>query len=237
MMQWTDEGLVLGVKPFGEDRYVVTLLAQQHGLHRGLALRKKCMVGDIVQCSWSARLPEHLGRWRLELLRSYAAVAMRDRAKLSLLLLVSEMLCALLPERANHQSAFQSTLVFCESLVGRPADALVHYLFWECAMLRHVGRALDFRDAALATEADPLRYVSPRTGRVVTRSVGWEYRERLLLFPQCLLQGHSASVDRQSAEAGFALTGHFLLLDSHYADLRRDRAAILLPLLERLLTD
>lgn len=227
-MQWVDDGLVLHVKPFGEDSFIVTILTKQHGLHRGMSRHKKYMLGDRVHAHWSARLPEHLGTWRLELTKSYAAFVMANRLKLQCLIVLSEMLKNLLPERADYHDVFFSTMAFLETLADSPKSVLVRYVQWECTLLRHSGRTLDFRDIILASESDPLSFVSPKTGRVVPRSCGLPYQERLLLFPSFLLDSNPnyAEIPLQEISAGLALTEHFLLEDAPQA-LRTLRAGLI----------
>ena len=57
-----------------------------------------------------------------------------------------------------------------------------------------------------ATEG--LAYVSPRTGRAVTRAGAGDYADRLLPLPPCLLRQGDAP-DTEIAQ-GFRLTGYFL---------------------------
>jgi DNA repair protein RecO (recombination protein O) len=54
-----------------------------------------------------------------------------------------------------------------------------------------------------------LAYVSPRTGRAVSRAAGLHYHDKLLALPDFLWLGGCA--DRRQIAQGMALTGHFLL--------------------------
>jgi DNA repair protein RecO (recombination protein O) len=57
---------------------------------------------------------------------------------------------------------------------------------------------------------DDLAYVSPRTGRAVTREAARPYADRLLRLPGFLLGSQAGDMDRSSLADGFRLTGHFL---------------------------
>src|SRR5690606_34267168 len=90
VMNWSDEGIVLSVRPHGETAAVVELLTRAHGRHFGLVhggrsrkARPVLQIGNQVSITWKARLAEHLGHMQLELLRGYAATAMEDAAALS----------------------------------------------------------------------------------------------------------------------------------------------------------
>src|SRR4051812_9883541 len=72
-MQWTDEGIVLGVKRHGEANAILELMTREHGRHLGLVrggagsrLRPVLQPGNHVSAIWRARLEEHLGNYAIE---------------------------------------------------------------------------------------------------------------------------------------------------------------------------
>jgi DNA repair protein RecO (recombination protein O) len=73
-MEWTDEGIVLACRQHGESAAIVVVLTREHGRHAGLVrgatsarLRGVLQPGNRVEATWSARLSEHLGSFRIEL--------------------------------------------------------------------------------------------------------------------------------------------------------------------------
>src|SRR4051812_49991431 len=72
-MEWTDEGIVLGVRRHGESSAIVELLTRGHGRHLGLVrggagkrMRPLLQPGNSVTAVWRARLAEHLGHLLLQ---------------------------------------------------------------------------------------------------------------------------------------------------------------------------
>src|SRR5664280_2608602 len=72
-MQWTDEGIVLGVKRHGEASGILELMTRAHGRHLGLVrggfgsrMKPVLQVGNSVSATWRARLDEHLGNYTVE---------------------------------------------------------------------------------------------------------------------------------------------------------------------------
>ena len=72
-MEWTDEGIVLGVRRHGETSAIVELLTRAHGRHLGLVrggagsrMRPLLQPGNSVRAVWRARLDEHLGTYAIE---------------------------------------------------------------------------------------------------------------------------------------------------------------------------
>ena len=107
-MEWTDEGIVLGVRRHGEANAILEVLTKEHGRHLGLArggagsrLRPILQPGNSVRVTWRARLDEHLGNYTVEGLRLRAADLLgAAHAVFGVTHLAA--LCRLLPERDPH---------------------------------------------------------------------------------------------------------------------------------------
>jgi DNA repair protein RecO (recombination protein O) len=214
-MEWTDEAIVLSVKPHGETAAVVELFTRSHGRHSGLVhggrsrkSRPVLQTGNHVDATWKARLSEHLGHMSLELRRGYAASAMDDPPALAAL----SSLCALsrlLPERDPHPALYEVTL-FVLSFLDDPTVWPALYVRWEVALLQELGFGLDLSACAATGANDQLIFVSPKSGRAVSASAGEPYRDRLLPLPAFLTKARQAVVTEEDVRNGLKLTGHFL---------------------------
>jgi DNA repair protein RecO (recombination protein O) len=215
-MEWSDEGVVLGVRPHGETAAIVDLFTRAHGRHSGLVhggrsrrLRPVLQVGNHVDATWKARLADNLGHYNVELRRGFAAPLMEDAAALTAVTSMAA-LARLLPERDPHPNLFEITLF----VLGYLDDAAVWpalMVRWELALLDELGFGLDLASCvATGTMAD-LIYVSPKSGRAVSAEAGEAYKDRLLALPGFLRAGGAAgAVTKEDIAAGFALTGYFL---------------------------
>ena len=147
-MEWTDEGIVLGVRRHGESSAIVELLTREHGRHLGLVrggagsrMRPLLQPGNSVTAVWRARLDEHLGMYALEGTRLRAATLLASsHAVYGVTHLAA--LARLLPERDPHEDIY-------EMLQGTLDDfddagiAAVHLIRFELAMLTELGFGLD----------------------------------------------------------------------------------------------
>jgi DNA repair protein RecO (recombination protein O) len=237
-MQWTDEALVLNVKPHGETAAIVEVFTRQNGRALGLVhggrsrrLRPLLQPGNLVEVTWKGRLAEHLGSLNLELKKSHAAMAMDDALNLSALTSLCSWL-HLLAEREPHPNLYEVALFVFDYLQDNdvwPALAVR----WELTFLEEMGFGLDLSACAATGSNDDLVYVSPRTGRAVSASAGEPYRDKLLSYPAFLQRGRGAAVTDQDILRGFALTGYFLeerLLkprDLKFPDSRRRMVSLL----------
>src|SRR5260370_585266 len=57
------------------------------------------------------------------------------------------------------------------------------YVAWECGLPTALGFGLDLGRCAVTGTSEDLAYVSPRTGRAVSRSAGTPYHDKLLPLP------------------------------------------------------
>jgi DNA repair protein RecO (recombination protein O) len=214
-MEWSDEGVVLSVRPHGEAAAVVELFTRGHGRHLGLVhggrsrrLRPILQIGNHLDAGWKARLADNLGHFTVELRKGFAALLMDDAAALAAMTSMAA-LARLLPERDPHPSLFEVTQFVLGYLNERSVwPPLV--VRWELALLDELGFGLDLASCAATGQSSDLLYVSPRSGRAVSSGAGAPYKDRLLVLPEFLRGGVPGPVSTEDVLAGFALTGHFL---------------------------
>ena len=216
-MDWSDEGIFLSAKPLGEANAVAELLTLAHGRHLGLVrggrsrrIRPLLQPGNLIRVTWRARLSEHLGGFNVELIEAHAARVLDDAAALAAIGTITG-LARLLPERDPHPELYAATLVVIRAF----DDAKVwpaRLVRWELQLLQELGFGLDLSEcAATGIDAD-LAYVSPRSGRAVSRDAGQPYCDRLLKLPAFLLDD-TTPANEADIVVGLALTGHFLTRD------------------------
>lgn len=214
-MEWRDQGILLASRAHGENAAIIEVLTPSRGRHAGIVrggtsrrLAPVLQPGAQLDLEWRARLADHLGVFRVEPLRSRAALSMQDRLALSGLNAVTALLLFSLPEREAHPALYDRTETLLD-LLGAPEIWPLAYLNWELALLEELGFGLDLsRCAVLGAGANDLSYISPRSGRAVSRAGAGEWAARLLPLPPCLL-GQGPAPDAEIAQ-GLDVTGHFL---------------------------
>ena len=215
-MEWSDTGIVLSARRHGENAAVVSLLTEHHGRHAGLVhgargrrARGLYQPGNALTARWQARLAEHLGRYTCELVRARASLVLDDPPRLAALAAVCALTEATLPERLPYPQVYGATGRLLDTLEAgaRWAEAVVH---WELALLAELGFGLDLSACAATGSVDDLAYVSPRSGRAVSRGAAEPYADKLLSLPSFLVrQEDDAAVPASDIVAGLGLTGWF----------------------------
>jgi DNA repair protein RecO (recombination protein O) len=215
-MQWTDDGIIIGTRRHGETSLIVELMTPAHGRHLGLVrggrsrrVQPTLQPGNSVTATWRARLDAHLGHYTVESTTQRAARLIEGPAGLYGIQALAALL-RLLPERDPHPKLYDGLLAILDFLED-PLIAGGLIVRFELKLLDDLGFGLDLTECAATGTNDDLAYVSPRTGRAVSRSAGEAYRDRLLPLPSFLMEAPSES--RPTVEElgnAFHLTGYFL---------------------------
>jgi DNA repair protein RecO (recombination protein O) len=214
-MEWQDEGVILLARPHGEGNAILEVFTEAHGRHAGIVrggagrrLGPLLQPGAQVALTWRARLESHLGAFAVEPLRSRAAAVLDDRAALAGLAAVTALAALALPEREPDRAFYGQTVTVLD-LLGTSVHWPWAYLLWERALLDRMGVGLDLTACAVTGATEDLAYVSPRTGRAVSRAAAGVWADRLLpLTPS--LRGEGPPANRDELLAGLRTTGWFL---------------------------
>lgn len=214
-MEWYDEGIILGSRRHGETSVILEAMTAAHGRHLGLVrggrsrrLQPVLQAGNRVALVWRARLDEHLGTFQVEPLELNAARLLGSALAVYGIQTLAAHL-RLLPERDPHPGLFE-TLGVVSAHLEEPEVAGRLMVRFELAILEELGFGLDLSHCALTGRREGLAYVSPKTGRAVTRDAGDAWQDRLLPLPSFLTAPSEALCDAAALKQAFALTGFFL---------------------------
>ena len=116
-------------------------------------------------------------------------------------------LAQLLPEREPHPNLYHAAHIVMAAFED---DAVWPALLvrWEMGLLDELGFGMDLSKCASTGSVEELHYVSPRTGRAVSREAGLPYKDKLFSLP-AFLRGES-NILAGDVLAGLKLTGFFL---------------------------
>lgn len=216
-MNWSDDGIVLGGRRFGEGGLILDVLTRERGRRSGLVYggasrRKRAQfeAGNTVALSWSGRLDDQLGRFDVaEASRDRASRLLDDPAALAALASITALLRAGLNEGdAAGSSLYEATTLLLDELI-HPEVWPALYVRWELGLLSALGFGLDLDECAVSGANDGLTHVSPRTGRAVRGSEAEQYVDRLFALPAFLIDSR-ADIFPGDIAAGLRLTGHFI---------------------------
>jgi DNA repair protein RecO (recombination protein O) len=214
-MEWSEEGIVVGTRRHGETDVILEVLTAGRGRHMGLVkggrsrkLRPVLQAGNTLSLTWRARLHEHLGNFRAEPVTERSSRLMASPVGAFGLALAGAHL-RLIPERDPHPRLYEALALMLDHFEGSAAAGEMMVRF-ELLLLDELGVGLDLESCAATGSRDDLAFVSPKSGRAVSRDAGEPYRDRLLSLPGFLAGIEGAVADRTGLEQAFRLTGTFL---------------------------
>ena len=215
-MHLSTEAIVLSLRAHGEHGAVVRLLTPLDGVQPGYVrggrsrrLKPVLVPGNIVQADYRARTEEQLAQLSVELVASRAPL-FSEALPAAVIEWATTLTAAALPEGQAYPTLHQALDGLLAAIEAAPsakgwAAALVRY---ELLLLSELGFGLDLAECAATGQAGELAFVSPKSGRAVSREGAGEYRDRLLPLPAFLTAGGEAGWN--AIFDGLRLTGHFL---------------------------
>ena len=213
-MEWVDDAIVLGARPFGEGKLVAEVFSREHGryggvVHAGRKTQPILQAGNLVHAGWKARLSEQLGFFSpLELIEPHATRLLDDAVALAGLSSSVTLIRAAAPERQAYPQLYDALVVLIETMPhGDVWPAL--YARFELGLLAALGYGLDLSRCAVTGETEGLAWVSPRTGRAATYEAGAPHADLLLKLPPFLVDAE-AELNAGDVADAFALSGYFL---------------------------
>lgn len=213
-MEWVDDAIVLGAKPFGEGKLLAEVFARDHGrfggiVHAGRKSQPILQSGNVVHAGWKARLSEQLGFYNpLELMEPHATRLLDDPIALAGLSSAVSLVRGATPERQAYPQLYDALIVLIESMPHTDVWPALYTRF-ELGLLSALGYGLDLSRCAVTGETENLAWVSPRTGRAATAEAGAPHADVLLRLPPFLVDPEAELSSGDVADA-FALAGYFL---------------------------
>ena len=214
-MEWEDDAFVLSARSHGESGAIVDLLTQEHGrfaahVAGGGSRRMKpyLQAGARVRAAYRARMSDQLGSALLEPVGEGPSALFDDPMALAGLAAAAAVAAGALPEREPHPGAYYAFDSLSNAFV-LPDIWPAIFVRFEAGLLQELGFGLDLSRCASTGVTEDLVWVSPRTGRAVSRDAGEPFADRLLPLPGFLL-GSQGGLRDGDIRKGFDLTGHFL---------------------------
>ena len=188
-MEWRDKGILLATRPFGETSLIIDVFTPDHGKSSGVVrggqskkLKPILQIGAQIDLTWKARLEEHLGSFQVELIRSRTANVMNDRLLLAGMLSSATLINRFFPTGQVYKEFYESSENLFD-LLQFPDIWILGYFKWELEFLETLGFGLDLKKCAVTGSTEGLKFISPKSGRAVSKSAAGDWSSKLLPFP------------------------------------------------------
>lgn len=211
-MNFKDRGIILSKKSLKEKDYIITVFTEKHGLYSGLLKQfsKKngdgLIEGSLVDFMWSARLHEHLGSVKCELIKSYGSYILSSKANLYAFNSIVSIINKAFGEREPHNNFFPIFLNYIENI--KNGFSFTDYINIELAVLAESGYQLILDKCASNGTQHDLFFISPKSGQAVSKAAGMPYQDKLLVMPEFLRS--NCQIDEKQKSEAIKLTSYFL---------------------------
>ena len=192
-MQFSDEGYIIKTRRHGESGLILTVLTRSNGKISGyvknaFSTKKNGIyqLGNCISLNAYTRLEENLYSFHVDLLRAEAVNFMTDEAKLSALGALCELCNTCLPEKDNIGLFYNTIESFFNNILED--NWRTYYSYFEFSLLDYLGIGLDLSKCAVTGSHENLKYISPKSGKAVSATVGAPYADRLFLYPSYILE-------------------------------------------------
>ena len=88
-------------------------------------------------------------------------------------------------------------------------DWILKYIFWEIFLLAELGYGLDLEKCVVSGVKENLIYISPKSGKAVSKNEGEKYKKKLFNLPKFLIN-KNVKPTNDSLKQAILLTGFFI---------------------------
>ena len=218
-MKFSDQGIIISQKKYGENSLIVKVFSAEHGVYRGFVNSVKSskdkaifQIGNLISFEFRARIEESLGQFAtVDLVKSYCSKIMFDRFKLSCVNSLFSIIDHSFLERENHQLLFEKLIIFLQKVVDEDEakNFLTDYVKLELKILQTLGYGIDLSSCVVTDSEIDLAFVSPKSARAVCLEAGLPYKNKLLKLPNFLTDAKD-EVSENDLRDGLRLSGYFL---------------------------
>ena len=211
-MNFKDVGIIIAKRPLKESMFLLSVFTKHYGLYSGIVRGsskkpQSChSEGNLIDFFWQARLHEHVGSAKCEVIKSYGGILLSSKAKLYAFNSIVSLIKAAFHEREPHNNFFPEF----EGYLRKSIDAfdLRNYLMLELSILNESGYGLQLHECAATGNNTDLCFVSPKSGKAVSIEAGAPFADKLLHLPS-FLSDASIEITKESLKQAFDLTTYF----------------------------
>jgi len=213
-MEWKDTAIVLNLNRYSDSLTIVSCLTSKYGVCKGAIKntkngRSSSAIGNIVSVSWRGRLEGHLGRFDIMSYESIYPFVYDNKEKMNSIMSLCDLFNTSLAPKEPNKVLYDYLEDFLYSIKYKEKDWLKRLLFIEVELLSHMGFGLDITKCAVSGETIGLEYISPKTGRAISKAIGDPYESKLFKLPK-IFQDFTSSYNKDEMLYALKITKYFL---------------------------
>ena len=196
-MKFSDCGIIIDVKKYGEKSLIVKIFSENHGVCRGFikfANSKKFtnifQIGNLVSFEHHARIEDSLGGFsNIDLIDNNCAKFIFDKLRTNCAKSIISIVNDHFLEIENFNLLFNKLANFLQNLGDEKitnSQIIANYIKLELLILEGLGYGIDFSCCVVSNSKINLAFVSPKSAHAVSYEAGLPYANKLLKLPPFL---------------------------------------------------
>jgi len=185
------QAIILNVHYTGANMALVNIFCEKTGLKKGIVkIAKKRQAelqkGNIIEYIHLKRQEDNLGTFKFNLLEQTFVKYFDNLSAIKHLNHITKNLTKYLKQDIPQPNLYNATKSLIERLDIDSSEFLI--AMYDYKMLQELGYTLDAKNYLKADDKDTSHayYISPKSGRVVSKNLGKGYERRLLILPEVL---------------------------------------------------
>jgi DNA repair protein RecO (recombination protein O) len=220
-MKYSDSGIVISIKKYGEKSAILKVFSQNYGVYRGFVKHvssKKnnaiLQMGNLITFDYVARLEDSLGNFlSFDLAENNCSRFMLDKLRINCAKSVISMIDDYFLEREPFEFLYKNFVEFLQNLGDariQNQQIIANYIKLELMILESLGYGIDFSCCVVTNSRVNLAFVSPKSAHAVSMEAGEKYSHKLLKLPNFLLEENFENIEDNHLIDGLKLSGFFL---------------------------
>ena len=186
-MKFTDDGIIISSKKHGENSLIIKILSKNHGICNIYAKNAvnsksytKYQIGNLVFFDLYAKNDNVLAYAKIENLESFSSKYILEFNKLQIIIYFSLIISQNFMDLDPNQDLFNVFLEFLRNLDQNNRNILANIVKLELKLLEIFGYGLDLSNCAVTFSDMDLCFISPKSGKAVSKKAAVGYEDKLL---------------------------------------------------------
>ena len=225
-MKFSDSGIIIDLKKYGEKSLIIKIFSQNHGVCRGFvkfANSKKFLnifnIGNLVSFDHVARTEDSLGSFsNLDLIENNCAKFIFNKLRTNCIKSIISIINDHFLEIENFNLLFEKLVIFTQNLGNEKitdSQIIADFIKLELLILEGLGYGIDFSCCVVSNSRVNLAFISPKSAHAVSYEAGLPYAHKLLKLPPFLNQEFTQELNDDFIKNhhlidGLNLSGFFL---------------------------
>ena len=216
-MKISDNGLILSTSEFQEKLLLVKIFSENHGILTAVARKPVAKQinnfnpATLVKFQKFSRLPNQLGKLTIEPIKSYYSSIIFDKIKLYTFKVISNLILSAFSEYDAHRNSYITIIEFLENLTTYKEFSWLNFCNLEISILKESGYGIDISKCVVTDEFNELCYLSPKSGKAVSKKASKGYEHLLLPLPEFLVKQYEPKIEnKKNIIQALDLTEYFI---------------------------